>query len=264
MGTQRIEDAFQKGKTAFITYSMLGYPDKEASLDVMLTLQEAGADLLELGIPFSDPLADGPTIQAAGQVALEHGTSLTDCLEMVRDLRNKGLHIPAVFMTYINPIIAYGIEKFVADCAAAGLDGFIVPDLPPEEAEEMDTACHEHDMALIYLLAPNSPADRIELVVEKARGFIYLVSLIGVTGARDELPKNLADFVQRVRKVTDKNLSVGFGIGSGEQARMVAGLADGVIVGSALVKLAAKSREQVYDLACEIREGIDSAVTEKV
>jgi len=259
MGTQRIENGFTKNKTAFITYAMLGDPDREASLEIMLSLQEAGADLLELGIPFSDPLADGPTIQAAGQRSLANGTTLADCLQMVSELRGRGLTIPAVFMTYVNPIIAYGIEKFVADCAAVGLDGFIVPDLPPEEAGQMDAVCQKHDMALIYLLAPNSPADRIRLVVEKAHGFIYLVSLIGVTGTREELPKDLADFVKRVRKETDKKLAVGFGIANGKQAGMVAHLADGVIVGSALVKLATGSKEQVYALAREIRAGIDSA-----
>ena len=260
MGTKHIESAFEKGHKAFIPYVMLGYPDRETSLQVVLTLQEAGADLVELGIPFSDPLADGPTIQSAGQKSLQEGTTLASCLDMAAELRKRGLHIPALFMTYINPIISYGIEKFVADCAAAGLDGYIIPDLPPEEAGEMASICQSHEMALIYLLAPNSPADRIATVVEKAQGFIYLVSLIGVTGARDALPKDLADFIRRVRSVTDKNLAVGFGIGNGQQARTVAALADGVIVGSALVKLAANSVEKVHGLAKEIRKGIDDAV----
>jgi tryptophan synthase alpha chain len=237
-------------------YMVLGYPTREASLQVAQALVDAGADLLELGVPFSDPLADGPTIQAAGQRALGNGVTLAACLEMVAELRRRGVRTPALFMTYVNPILAYGIERCVADSAAAGVDGFIVPDLPPEEAGELEGCCREYGLGLVYLLAPNSPEERIALVAEKSQGFIYLVSLTGVTGARDRMPPDLADFVERVRAHTRKPLAVGFGIGSGEQARAVAELADGVIVGSALVQRAGESVERVRALAQELRQGL--------
>jgi len=256
-GIERISNAFRPHHTAFMPYSVLGYPSPAASIEVVQTLVAAGADLLELGVPFSDPLADGPTIQAATQHALEQGVTPAECIAMAADLRARGVQTPALLMGYINPILAYGVERFVADSAAAGVDGFIVPDLPPEEAGELDAACRRHGLALVYLLAPTSSAERIALVAERSQGFIYLVSLTGVTGARASLPLGLADFVARVRAVTPKPLAVGFGIGSGEQAQSVAQLADGVIVGSALVKRAGESTERVRALAVEIRKALD-------
>jgi tryptophan synthase alpha chain len=257
MGTQRIAQAFQNNHTAFMPYAVLGYPTPDDSLQVVQTLVASGADLLELGLPFSDPLADGPAIQAATHQALEHGVTTADCISMVADLRARGITTPALLMGYVNPILAYGVDRFVADSAAAGVDGFIVPDLPPEEAGELQAACGQHDLALVYLLAPTSPVERIELVTERSQGFVYLVSLTGVTGERDSLPPGLADFVRRVRAVTDKPLAVGFGIGSGKQARAVAQLADGVIVGSALVRRAGQSLESLRQLASEIRSALN-------
>ncbi|HMR67568.1 MAG TPA: tryptophan synthase subunit alpha, partial [Anaerolineae bacterium] len=163
-GISRIESAFTQGRPAFMPYSVLGYPSREASLEVVKTVVEAGADLLELGVPFSDPLADGPTIQAATQKSLENGTTLRDCLAMTAELRAQGIETPAVLMGYINPILAYGVSRFVAEAVAAGVDGLIVPDLPPEEAEDIAVACAEHGLALIYLLAPSSTPERIKLV----------------------------------------------------------------------------------------------------
>ena len=255
-GIERIKNAFTPGRPAFMPYSVLGYPTRQAGLDVVKTLSEVGADLLELGLPFSDPLADGPTIQAATQKSLENGTTVKDCLAMVRELRQQGVDTPALLMGYVNPMLAYGLEQFVADAAAAGVDGFIVPDLPPEEAEELETACAKHGLALVYLLAPTSTPDRIKLIAAKSQGFIYLVSLTGVTGARTELPPDLTDFVERVRAETDKALAVGFGIGNGAQARAVGELADGVIVGSALVKRAGESVDSVRELAVELRTAL--------
>ena len=256
MGLERIAAAFRNGRAAFMPYAVLGYPTRAVSLDVIQRLVSCGADLLELGVPFSDPLADGPVIQAATQRALENGVTLDDCIAMVGELRARGIQTPALLMGYVNPILAYGIERFVADSAAAGADGFIVPDLPPEEAGEMEDACRRHRLALVYLLAPTSPPRRVALVAERSRGFIYLVSLTGVTGMRDELPPGLSDFVARVRAVTRAPLAVGFGIKSGEQAREVAQLADGVIVGSALVELAGRSPAQMSELASEIRAAL--------
>ena len=255
-GIERISAAFTKGHPAFMPYSVMGYPTREGGLAVIKSLVEAGADLLELGIPFSDPLADGPTIQAATQKSLENGTTLRDCVEMTRELRQQGVDTPALMMGYINPMLAYGLEQFMADAADAGVDGFIVPDLPPDEAEEFGQLCNQHGLALVFLLAPTSTPERIRLVAEKSKGFIYLVSLTGVTGARNQLPTNLAEFVARVRSQTDTPLAVGFGIGNGPQAKAVAELADGVIVGSALVKQAGKSVESVSVLATELREAL--------
>ena len=256
-GIQRIQNAFINSRKAFMPYAVLGYPNRQSSIEVIKTLVEAGADLLELGIPFSDPLADGPTIQAATQKSLENGTTVKDCLAMTRELRQQGIETPALLMGYINPMLAYGLAQFVADAAAAGADGLIVPDLPPEEAEELEALCHEHGLALVYLLAPTSTPERIKLIAEKSQGFIYLVSLTGVTGARNELASGLVDFVARVRAQTDTPLAVGFGIGSGDQARAAAQLVEGVIVGSALVKRAAESLDSVRNLAMELRAALD-------
>ncbi len=255
-GIERIKNAFTPDHPAFMPYSVLGYPTRQGSLEVVKNLAEAGADLLELGLPFSDPLADGPTIQAATQKSLENGTTVKDCLAMTRELRRQGVDTPALFMGYVNPMMAYGLAQFVADAAEAGVDGLIVPDLPPEEADELAAACAEHGLALVFLLAPTSTPDRIKLVASQSQGFIYLVSLTGVTGARTDLPPDLTDFVQRVRAETDKPLAVGFGIGTGEQARAVGQLADGVIVGSALVKRAGESAESVRALAEELRAAL--------
>jgi len=255
-GINRISNAFTKDYPAFMPYAVLGYPTRQASLEAVKTLVEAGADLLELGIPFSDPLADGPTIQVATQKSLENGTTTKDCVAMVRELRGQGIDTPALLMGYVNPMLAYGLEEFVADAAEAGVDGLIVPDLPPEEAEELEALCMAQGLALVYLLAPTSTSERIKLVAEKSRGFIYLVALTGVTGDRNELSSGLADFVARVREQTDTPLAVGFGIGNGDQARTVAQLADGVIVGSALVKRVAESMESVRTLATELRAAL--------
>lgn len=255
-GIERIRQAFNQDHPAFMPYAVLGYPTRQGGLETVRTLVEAGADLLELGIPFSDPLADGPTIQAATQKALENGITLKDCLAMTRELRQEGLDTPALLMGYINPMLAYGLEEFVADAAAVGVDGLIVPDLPPEEGAELEALCRQHGLALVYLLAPTSTPERIKLVAQKSKGFIYLVSLTGVTGARTDLPPDLTEFITRVRAETDLPLAVGFGIGDGPQAKAVGQIADGVIVGSALVKRAAESPASVRELAMELRAAL--------
>lgn len=251
-GIDRISAAFAKKRTAFMPYAPLGYPTIEGSLDVVRALVETGADLIELGVPFSDPLADGPTIQAATRQALQNGITLAGCLEVAKQLRAEGITTPFIFMGYMNPFLAFGLEKLGQASLEAGIDGFIVPDLPPEEAEPFEAICTQNGQALIYLIAPTSTPDRIKLLAEKSKGFIYLVSLTGVTGARDRLAEGLPDFVARVRAETDKPLAVGFGIGNGEQAKVVGRYADGVIVGSALVKKAGQSLAATRKLAAEI------------
>jgi tryptophan synthase alpha chain len=233
----RIESAFsRRGHKALIPYLTAGFPSLSDSREIALWLAEAGADILELGIPFSDPLADGATIQESSYRALLNGVTPGACLQLAAGIR-RASQVPLVFMTYFNPVLSYGVEKFCRDCQTNGVDGLIIPDLPVEESELVASAAFGNGLDLIHLLSPNSTDDRIRLVAEKSRGFIYLVSVTGVTGTRSELPANLGAFVQRVRGLTAKKLCVGFGISTPEQARSVSSLADGVIVGSRLIQL---------------------------
>ncbi len=224
-----------QGRAALMPYFTLGYPTPEDSISIVQAVARSGADLIELGIPFSDPLADGPTIQHSTQVALENGMTLARCLALTTRLRAQGVTQPLLLMGYYNPILSYGVERFVADASQAGADGFIIPDLPPEEAGDLEAACHVHNRALIYLLAPTSTPERIALIAAKSQGFIYLVSVTGVTGARQRLPNDLEAFVHRVRAASDQPLAVGFGVATPEQACTIGQMADGVIVGSALI-----------------------------
>jgi len=241
-GLERISAAFTKAKqekrAAFMPYHAMGYPNRATTLSVIETLADVGADLFEIGLPHSDPLADGPTNQMATYTAIMNGTTVKDCLAMVRELRDGGVETPFCAMTYYNPLFAYGLEKFVADATVAGIDGLLVPDLPPEEADDIEAHCRKAGLASVYMLAPTSTEERIKLIARRATGFIYLVSVTGITGARTALPADLKNFVQRVRKHTDLPLAIGFGIGTGEQAAAVGKIAEGVIVGSALVKAA--------------------------
>lgn len=255
----RIEAVFNKpAHKALIPYVTVGYPNIEATLKIVPLLAKSGCDIIELGIPFSDPLADGVTIQNASFKALQNGITPKTCLEVAGELSKK-VKIPLVFMTYFNPVFSYGTEKFCEDCATSGIDGLIIPDLPPEEGSALEKTTRRNGLDLIYLLAPTSPAARLRLVAEKSRGFIYLVSVTGVTGARDSLPANLGTFVGRVRKVSAKPLCVGFGIATPQQAKQVARLADGVIVGSRIIQLmeADKSMRKVADFTAVLREALD-------
>ena len=260
-GLERIQSVFAQakaeGRAVFMPYHAMGYPDRARTLEVIKVLSANGAGLFEIGIPHSDPLADGPTVQTATYTALTQGTTVRDCLAMCRELRAAGVDQPFCAMTYYNPLFAYGIQRFVDDAVASGIDGLIVPDLPPEESEELEAACRKAGLATIYLLAPTSTEERIRFVASHCTGFIYMVSVTGITGARTELPPDLAEFVARVRRHTRLPLAVGFGIGTGAQAAAVAGIADGVIVGSALVKAAAGEHgvAQVQSLAAELAAG---------
>ncbi|MEO8355710.1 MAG: tryptophan synthase subunit alpha [Chloroflexota bacterium] len=247
----RIENAF-KNKPIFMPYFPLGYPDLETSIDVIEALAKNGADLIEVGLSFSDPLADGPVIQKATQVALENGITVRKSLAAVAELRRRGVEIPLVLMGYYNPMLAYGLEKFVRDAMDAGADGFIIPDLPPEEAVEFSLALSGAtrqgsavEAPLIQMLAPTSSSERMEMIARNARGFIYLVSVTGITGERKALAEGLADLIALVREHTSVPVCVGFGIGTPEQARQVGTLADGVIVGSACVKTIGGSENPV-------------------
>ncbi len=227
-------------RQALILYLTVGFPERESALDLVPRLIDAGADIIELGVPFSDPIAEGVTIQGATQQALKNGITVRYCLETVRTLRERGVEAPLLLMGYLNPLLRYGVEQFCADAAAAGLDGLILPDLPPEEAGEIDAACRKHGLDLIMFVAPTSTPDRIAHVAEHASGFIYCVSTKGVTGARAALPPELPAFVQRVRRQTQMPIAVGFGISQPDHARQVAKIADGVIIGSKLIDVVAQ------------------------
>jgi len=253
----RIESAFAN-KPIFMPYFPLGYPDLETSIDVIEALAKNGADLIEVGLSFSDPLADGPVIQQATQVALEKGITVKKSLAAVKELRKRGVTIPLILMGYYNPMLAYGLEKFIHDAREAGADGFIIPDLPMEEAEEFESLVG--DMPLIQMLAPTSPDERMESIARNANGFIYLVSVTGVTGARTAISDGLGDLIARVRKHTSVPVCVGFGIGTPEQAAQVGKLADGVIVGSACVKTIGSSQKPVEaakQFAAEFRGALE-------
>jgi len=253
----RIEKAFQN-KPIFMPYFPLGYPDLDTSIDVIEVMAKNGADLMEVGLSFSDPLADGPVIQHATQTALEKGITVRKSLNAVKELRARGVDIPLILMGYYNPMLAYGLKEFVRDATQAGADGFIIPDLPPEEAAEFETVANE--LPLIRMLAPTTPSERMEKVARDAKGFVYLVSVTGVTGARKSLSDGLAELVSRVREHTSAPVCVGFGIGSPKQASQVGALADGVIVGSACVKAIGNSErpiERAKQFAVEFSEALN-------
>ena len=255
----RIEAAF-KNKPIFMPYFPLGYPDVDTSIDVIEALAKHGADLIEVGLSFSDPLADGPVIQKATQVALEKGVTVRKSLDAVKELRQRGVDIPLVLMGYYNPMLAYGLETFVRDAMEAGVDGFIIPDLPPEEADEFQSALGVDDaLPLIPMLAPTSPNERMEAIARNAKGFIYLVSVTGVTGERKSISQGLGDLIQRVREHTSVPVCVGFGISTPDQAREVGNMADGVIVGTACVKTIGGSDtpvETAKQFAAEFRDAL--------
>jgi tryptophan synthase alpha chain len=238
----RIANAFQK-KPIFMPYFLLGYPNLETSIDVIEALAKNGADLIEVGLSFSDPLADGPVIQQATQIALENGITVKKSLEAVKEIRSRGVDIPLILMGYYNPMLAYGLEKFVHDALDADADGFIIPDLPAEESKEFEDVAGE--LPLIRMLAPTSSPERMERVARNAQGFIYLVSVTGVTGERKSISGRLGDLIVRVREHTSIPVCVGFGISTPQQAQEVGQMADGVIVGTACVRMIGGSKKPV-------------------
>lgn len=238
---QTFADLRAQKRAALMPYFTLGFPNPAASVDVIEALAKAGADLIELGVPFSDPLADGPTIQHSTQIALDQGMTVRLSFELVRQIRARGVQQPLLLMGYINPLLAYGIERYVAEACSSGADGLIVPDLPMEEASALEAACRASGLALVYLVSPASTPERIAALAARTSGFLYLVSLTGVTGARDALSAGLGDFIDHVRPVARTPLAVGFGISTPQQAQAVANMADGVIIGSALVSAVIKA-----------------------
>ena len=250
----RIDSFFESSsRKALIAYLTVGYPSVEATIEVVPELVQAGCDMIELGIPFSDPLADGPVIQRASYEALLRGVTPQQCLSVAAELRHR-TDAPLIFMGYYNPLLHYGLEEFCRASNEAGVDGLIIPDLPPDEGSELETIAAGNGLDLIYLLAPTSTGERVRLVTDRARGFIYVVSLKGVTGARDTLPAELESFIAQVREATPKPLCVGFGISTPEQAQRVGSLADGIIIGSRILDIMASSDEPAAAAADFVRE----------
>ena len=229
-----IRSAFENGK-AFIAFITCGDPDLQTTAACVREAVKNGADLIELGIPFSDPTAEGPVIQGANIRALAGGVKTKDVFELVRELRND-VTVPMVFMTYANVVFSYGSEKFISTCEEVGIDGIILPDVPYEEKEDFQPICKAHGVDLISLIAPTSE-NRVGMIAKEADGFIYLVSSLGVTGERSKITTDLSDIVSHIRSVTDVPVAIGFGISTPEQAAEMAKISDGAIVGSAIVKI---------------------------
>ncbi len=241
---KRIEAKFKelkkKKKTALIPFITAGDPDIKTTKALVLEIERRGADIIELGVPFSDPIADGPTIQEADIRSLKHKTSLSDVLNLVKDLRKK-TEVPLVLMTYYNLLYNYGIEKFVIQARKSGVDGVIAADLPVEEAGELKKYAREGNLNTIFLASPTSSPQRLKLIAKETRGFIYYVSLTGVTGARKKLPEDLIFFLKRLKRFTKKPIAVGFGISKPEHIRKIRRYADGAVVGSAIVSVIEKN-----------------------
>ncbi len=265
----RLAETFRKlrknDEKALVTFITAGDPDLATTADIIRELEHAGADIIELGIPFSDPMADGPTIQLSSERALAGGATLPKILEMVRSVRTTS-KIPLVLMGYYNPIFGYGAEKFVADAVEAGVDGVILVDLPPEEsdAEGFSALARKGGLDVIFLLTPTSDDARIAKVVKRGRGFLYYVSVTGVTGARKDISATLEEELKRIRNTTAMPLVVGFGISDPTQAGIVANLGDGAVVGSALVKLfeefqGMELKEKVREFVSSLKSGIRAA-----
>ncbi len=234
----RLENFWKENKKALVSYMMVGYPDYETSMEAFRTLLREGTDILEIGFPFSDPVADGPTIQTAHEVALRNGIRSKHVFDLSQKLREDFPEKPFLLMTYYNPIFRMGLENFCKRAKGSGIDGFIVPDLPPEEGGELKKACEDLGLSVVFLASPTSTEKRLRLICESSDHMVYFVSLTGTTGAREELPiQRLRESLKLYRSVCKKPVVVGFGISKPEQAREIAGSSDGIVVGSHFVKL---------------------------
>lgn len=242
----RIVEQFKKQSKLFIPFITAGDPSPDATVDIALALEEAGADMIELGVPYSDPLADGPTIQRASARALAHGITIVDVIALAGRMRQKGIVIPLILFTYYNPILQYGLEKTLQLMDENGMNGLIVPDLPVEESGELKALSSKYNKALISLVAPTS-ASRIEKIASQAEGFVYCVSSLGVTGVRDRLSEGIEEFIKCVKTYTRVPVAVGFGISKREQVETLAPYCDGIIVGSALVSLIEEEAQNLMD-----------------
>ena len=249
--SQRFRSIASRGKTGLIVFLTAGFPDLRATQEMVPALAAAGADLIEIGVPFSDPLADGPTIQASSYQALRNGATLRWCIEQVGALRKDVADTPLILMGYYNPVLSYGLSRFARDAQEAGVDGVIVPDLPPDEAGPLLEECRPLGIHVVPLLAPTSNDRRIQMACRMASGFIYCVSITGVTGVRDQLPQGVFDLLRKVRRHTELPLVAGFGISRRDHIDSLGGAAQAVVVGSALIKVIMESsRQTVVEKAC--------------
>ena len=255
----RIESAF-KNKKAFIPFITAGYPNINKTEDFIYKMVSAGADLIEIGIPFSDPVAEGPVIQESSQKALAAGTNLDKIFDLVKKVR-KTVNIPLVFMTYVNPVFRYGYDNFFKQCSVIGIDGIIIPDLPFEEKNEISEYAKKYDIKIVSLIAPTSQ-QRIEDIAKEAEGFLYVVSSMGVTGVRTEIKTDLKSIVDSVKKVTSVPTAIGFGIHSPEQANKMSKISDGVIVGSAIIKIIKQygtdADNYIYDYVKSMKDSMNN------
>ncbi len=254
----RVQEAFSKGK-AFIPFITAGDPDIETTEKLIYAMEKAGADLIEIGIPFSDPTAEGPVIQEANERSLANGCTTDKILDMVKRIR-ENTRIPLAFMTYINPIFTYGKDRFMAACKEVGIDAVIIPDLPFEEKDEINESCEKYDVELVSLIAPTSH-ERVTKIAKEAKGFVYCVSSLGVTGVRSEIRTDIGEMVKLVREANDIPVAVGFGISTPEQAAKMASVSDGAIIGSAIVKIVAEhgrnSEQPVYNYVKSIKDALE-------
>ncbi|RME66837.1 MAG: tryptophan synthase subunit alpha [Nitrospirae bacterium] len=259
----RIDERFLRlrgqGRKAFVPYIMAGYPDTEATFNALKLFNDIGADVVELGVPFTDPVADGPVIQAAADEALKKGVTLKRVLKMVKKAR-RTIEIPIVLMTYYNPVYKMGLESFFMQAHEAGVDGLIVPDLLPDEADDFIKLARGYNISTIFLLAPTSTEKRAKLVVNKSTGFIYYVSITGITGAALKGLSQIKRAVKKLRSMTDKPVCVGFGVKTPSDARAIAEVSDGVIVGSSIVRTMAENPEKLKEYVISLRKAIDEVV----
>lgn len=268
--SNRIDAMFEAkraaGERALIFYVTAGFPDEKTTEDVILALDEAGADLIELGIPFSDPVADGPTIQHASQIALDHGMTVRKAIDLAARIRRQ-TEIPLLFFSAYNPIYRFGLERFAGELIKAGGDGMLIPDLPPEEAGELIPLCREKNLKLVFLAAPTTESQRREIIARESTGFIYYISLRGVTGARTDIAADLQKKVAELKAVTELPVAVGFGISKPEHVKLAGEVADGIVVGSALIDLIAKHagtpklREEVARYARSLADALPRGKT---
>ncbi len=241
----RIDSKFQelrrKRKKAFIAFITAGHPNLAVTKELVLAFEKSGVDIVELGVPFSDPLADGTTIQASSQIALQKGVNLDQVFQTVRLIRQKS-KIPLALMTYYNPIFHYGEERFVKKAKSVGVDGVIIPDLPPEEGERLIRLCRQNNLATVFFISPTTTKARLQRIVKASTGFIYAVSIAGITGTRKQIPQEIIDQIRLAKRFTKKPICVGFGISTTDQVKAFAQVSDGVIVGSAIIKEIEKSK----------------------
>ncbi len=252
---QRFESLARANRRALVTYMTAGHPDPARSVALMRALEAGGADVIEVGVPFSDPMADGPVIQRSSQVALEHGVGLSEVLEMVREAR---LTVPVVLFSYLNPIMAAGPDV-LSRAADAGVHGLLLTDLPVGADPVREAWIGEGPLAFVRLVAPTTPIDRMRDIARHGRGFVYLISRLGVTGMQQDVASDLPETIARLREATDLPICVGFGISTGAQARAIGRLADGIVVGSAIVKAAETSIDAAHALTVELRQALDAS-----